>query len=93
MNGKGMIAPYLPSSLVNIFKPENKSQFRLRTDLNSTKMNDFSTHGNIPVSLYSNMITFRDNIKSFRLDGDLLNLIPNYKFNADHSTPQDKKLM
>ena len=37
MNEKGMMAPYLPSSLVNLFKPENKSQFRLIKDRNSTK--------------------------------------------------------
>ena len=29
INDKGMIAPYLASSLVNLFKPENTSQFRL----------------------------------------------------------------
>ena len=29
MDERGMIAPYLASSLVNLFKPENKSQFRL----------------------------------------------------------------
>ena len=29
MNDKGLIAPTLASSLVNLFKPENKSQFRL----------------------------------------------------------------
>ena len=45
MNDKGMIAPYLASSLVNLFKPENKSQFRLRKDVNSTKMNDFLIQG------------------------------------------------
>ena len=28
MNDKGLISPYLASSLVNLFKPENKSQFR-----------------------------------------------------------------
>ena len=33
MNNKGMIAPYLASSLVNHFKPENKSQFRLKKTL------------------------------------------------------------
>ena len=41
MNEKGLIAPYLSSFLVNLFKPENKSQFRLRKDTNSTKMNSF----------------------------------------------------
>ena len=30
MNDKGMIAPYLASSLVNLFKTENKSQFKLK---------------------------------------------------------------
>ena len=39
------------------------------------------------------MITFRDSKKTFRLEGDLLKLITNCKFNADHSSPQDKKLI
>ena len=33
MNEKGLIAPYLASSLVNLFKPENKSQLRLKKTL------------------------------------------------------------
>ena len=41
MNYNRLIAPYLASSLVNLFKPENKSQFRFKKDLNSTRMNDF----------------------------------------------------
>ena len=92
MDEKGLIAPYLASSLVNLFKPENKSQFRLRKDFNSTKMNNFLIHGSIPVSIHSNMITFRDSNKSFRLDADLLKMITNYKINADHSSSKDKKL-
>ena len=36
MNDKGMIAPYLASSLVNLFTPENKSQIRLLKHLNSS---------------------------------------------------------
>ena len=93
MSDTGLIAPYLASSLVNIFKPENKSQFRIGKDLNSTKMNDFLIHGRKPVTLFSKMITFRDSNKSFKLEGDLLKLISNYKFNADPSSPQGKKLI
>ena len=93
MNDKGMIAPYLTTSLVEVFKKDNKSQFRLRKDNNSTKMNNFLIHGTIPVTIFSNMITFRDSKKSFRLEEDLLKLITNHKFNADHSSPQDKKLI
>ena len=88
-----MIAPYLVSSLSNVFNLENKSQFRLRKDPNSTKINDFLIHRCIPVSLVSNIIIFRDSNKSFKLEGDLLKLITNHKFNADHSSPQDKKLI
>ena len=93
MNDKGMIAPYLTTSLVEVFKKDNKSQFQLRKDPNSTKLNDFLIHGNIPVTIFSNMITFRDSNKTFRLEGDLLKVITNYKFNVDHSSPQGKKLI
>ena len=93
MNDKGMIAPYLASSLVEVFKKDNKSQFRLRKDPNSTKMNDFSIHGTVPVTIFGDMKVFRDSNKSSRLEGDLLKVITNYKFNADHSSPQDKKLI
>ena len=90
MNDKGLIAPYLTTSLVEVFQKDNKSQFRLRKDPNSTKMNDFLIHGTLPVTIFCNMITFRDSNKTFRLEGDLLKIITNYKFNVDHSSPQDK---
>ena len=93
MNDKGMITPYLASSLVILFKPENKSQFRLKKDLNSTKMNDFLINDGIPVTLFSNMLLFRDSNKSFKLDGDLLETMTNYDFNVSHSDPKDQKLI
>ena len=93
MDEKGLIAPYLTSSLVEVFKKDNQSQFRLKKDHNSTKINDFLIHGTIPVTIFSNMVTFRDSNKSFRLEGDLLKTITNHKFNADHSSSQDKKLI
>ena len=93
MNDSGLIAPYLASSLVNVFKSENKSQFRLKKDLNSSKMNDFLINGGIPVILVSNMLIFKDSNKSFKLDGDLLETMTNYDFNVDHSNQQDRKLI
>ena len=93
MNDKGLIAPYLASSLVEVFKFDNKSQFRLRKDPDSTKINDFLIHGKIPVTIFSNMITFRDSKKTFKLEGDLLKVITNYKFNVDHSNQQDQKII
>ena len=77
MNDKCMIAPYLASSLVNLFKPENKSEFRLTKDLNSTRMNDVLIYTNVPVTLFSNMLPFRNTNKPFKLDGDLLKTMTN----------------
>ena len=93
MIDKGMIAPNLASSLVNLLKPENKSQFKFLKDINSTKMHDFIINGGIPVTLFSNMLTFRDSSKSFKLDGDLLETMTNYNFNASLSNPKDQKLI
>ena len=56
-------------------------------------MNDFLINDGIPVSLFSNMILFRDSNKSFTLDGDLLETSTKYDFNADHSNQQDRKLI
>ena len=86
-----MMAPFLASTSVNLFKPENKSQFILIKDFNSRKMNDFLIQGNIQVYLYSDMLTFRDSNKSFILDRDLLKKVTNYNFNVDHSNQQDRK--
>ena len=93
MNNKGMIAPYLAASLVKLLKPENKSQFRLKKDLNSIKMNNFLINEGIPNTLFSNMLTFRDSNKSFKLDGDLLETMTNYDFNVDHSNQQARNLI
>ena len=51
MNDKSMIAPYLASSLVNLFKRENKSEFKLTRDHNSIRTNEFLINGGIPVPL------------------------------------------
>ena len=93
MNDQWLIAPFLTSSLVEVFRKDNKSQFRLRKDPDSTKLNDFLIHGKIPVTIFSNMITFRDSDKTFKLEGDLLKVITNHKFNVDHSNQQDRKII
>ena len=56
-------------------------------------MNDFLINDGIPVTLFSNMITFRDSNKSFKLDGDLLEKITKYDFNVSHCNPKDRKLI
>ena len=89
MNDKCIITPYLASFLVNLIKPENKSQFKLLKDQISIRVNDFSINTCIPVTLYRNMLTFKDGKKSFTFDGDLLKTMTNYDFNVDHYNPED----
>ena len=56
-------------------------------------MIDFLINGRISVTLYSDMLTFRDSSKSFKLDADLLETMKNYDFNVNHANPQDQKLI
>ena len=71
MRDKRMIAPFLACALVNLCTPENISQFKSIKDRISNTMNEFFKNKRLPVSLYFNILTFRDSNKSFKLDGDL----------------------
>ena len=93
MNDKGMIARYLASSLVNFFKPANKSQFKLKKGQKSIRMNDFLINSGIPVSLYRHMLTFTDSNESFKLDGGLLETMKIYDLNVNHANPRNRKLI
>ena len=89
MNDKGLI----DSSLIEVIKSDNKGQFRLTNDPNSTKPNDFLINEKVPVTIFSNMLTFRDFKKVFKIEGDLYKVITDYKFNVDHSNQQDRKII
>ena len=88
-----MIAFYLASSLVNLFIPENTGQFEIIKEPNSIRMIYFLINRGIPVSLYSNMLTFRDSNKSLKLDRDLFESMTKYDFNVSHFNPKDQKLI
>ena len=47
----------------------------------------------IPITLYGNTLKFCDTGKEFDLTGDLLEMITNSKYNVDHASLADKKLM
>ena len=93
MNDRGIIASYLMSPLSKITNPENTSQFKLEKDSSSNRVNDLLMKNKIPITLYGNMLTFRDTNKQFELKGDLLEMITNSKYNIDHASLADKKLM
>ena len=89
MNDKGLI----DSSLIEVIKSDNKGQFRLTKDPNSAKTNDFLINEKVQVTIFSNMLTFRDTKKVFKIEGDLYKVITDYKFNVDHSNQQDRKII
>ena len=93
MNDRGILATYLMSPLSRITNPENKSQFKLVKDHNSNRVNDLLMKNKIPITLYGNMLTYRDTNKQFELTGDLLEMITNKDYNVDHASLADKKLM
>ena len=93
MNDRGILATYLMSPLSRITNPENKSQFKLVKDHNSNRVNDLLMKNKIPITLYGNMLTFRDTNKQFELTGDLLEMITNKDYNVDHASLANKKLM
>ena len=93
MNDRGILATYLMSPLSKITNPEKSTQFKLVKDSNSNRVNDLKIHNSIPITLYGNMLTFRETNKQFELTGDLLEMITNKDYNVDHASLADKKLM
>ena len=93
MNDRGIIASYLLSPLAKIFNPENSTQFKLINDSTSDRVNDLKINNSIPITLYNNILTFRDTGKEFELRGDLLKKITNKNYNVDLASLQDKKLV
>ena len=47
----------------------------------------------IPLTLWNNLLTFRDTGQKFELKGDLLKLITNKNYNVDIAGLSDKKIM
>ena len=77
MNDRGILASYLMSPLSKITNPENTSRFKLAKDSTSNRVNDLLIHNSIPITLYENLLIFRDTLKEFELKGDLLKMITN----------------
>ena len=93
MNDRGILATYLMSPLSRITNPENTTQFKLIKDSTSNRVNDLKINNSIPITLYNNLLTFRDTNKQFELKGDLLKMITNKNYNVNHASLSDKKLM
>ena len=92
-NDRGILASYLMSPLSKSTNLEKTSQYKIAKDSTSNRVNDLLIHNSIPITLRDNLLTFRDTGKLFELNGDLLKLIINKKYNVDLASLSDKKLM
>ena len=93
MNKRGIIASYLlspPSKFANL---EHTSQLKLVKDSKSNRVNDSLINKTIPVTLYSNLLIFRDLNEKAELEGDLLKMITNQNYTDDLAKLSDRKLM
>ena len=93
LNDRGILVSYLLSPLSKITKPEPTSQYKLVKDLDSNRVNDLFINKAIPVTLYDNLLTFRDTDRKFELHEDLLKMMTNKNYNIDLAKLPDKKLM
>ena len=91
MNDRGLISSYLMSPLSKVITHENTSQFKLLKDHNSNRVNDTLIHNTKPITLYNDLLTFRDTGKDFELKGDLSKTITNKNYNVDVASLSDKK--
>ena len=90
---RGILASYLMSPLPKVTKPDNSSQIKLLKDANSNRVNDLLLNKTIPITLYNNLLTFRETGKEFELKGNVLKMITNENYNFDHASLADKKLI
>ena len=73
MIDKGILASYFLSLLSKInIKPEHTSQFKPVKHPNSNSVIHPLINKAITVTLYENLLTFRDTDKTFKLNGELL---------------------
>ena len=93
LNDRGIIASFLMSPLSKTTNPENTTQFKLVKDSNSNRVNYLKINKKIPITLYNNLLTFRDTGKEFELKGDLLEMITNKNFNVNLASLSDKKTL
>ena len=76
---RGKIACYSLPASSRITNPEHASQFTLVMDSNLIRVNDLLINKTIPVTLYNDLLIFRDTDEKFKQHGDLLKKITKKK--------------
>ena len=80
MIDRGIIASYLLSPLSKIINAEHTIQFIWVKVLHSNRLDNLLINKTIPVTLYNNLLTFRDTFEKLELQVDLLKVITNKNY-------------
>ena len=79
------------SPVSEIVNPENASQFKLVKDSCSNRVNDLLIHNTIPVTLYNDLLTFRDTGPEIELQGDHSKIKTNEIYDVELANSHERK--
>ena len=91
MNDRGVLSSFLLSLLCKNTIPEITSSFKLVKDSISNRVSDLLIHNTIPVTLYNNLLKFRDTCQKFEGKGDFLKTTTNKNYNVVLAGLSDEK--
>ena len=93
MKDWGKLSSDFLAPLSKITNPEHTSQFKLVKSPDSNKFIDILIGKIIPVTINDTLYTFRDAVKKFELEKELVKTATYKKYNVDLAKLPDKKLM
>ena len=91
MNDRGKLASSLLSPVHKITNPEQAGQVKPEKDPDSNNVKDFSMSKTIHVTLYNNLLTFRDTYKWIELKDNFSKMIENENYNVAYANLSHKK--
>ena len=90
MKDRGTLASHFVSHFSKITKPEHTSHFKLKQDTQSFRVNDLLMNKTLLVTLYDNLLIFRDTNRKIELKGDLSKMTTDKNNNVDLANLSDK---
>ena len=74
LNDRGILPSYFMSPLSKVTNTEFSIHFILVKNSDSNRVNDLKINKTIPITLYKNLLTFRDTGEEFETNEDLLTI-------------------
>ena len=92
MKDSGKLESYVLSDLPKKLNPKHTSHFKLAKDPNLNRVNDALINKKLPITLYKNLLIFRDADENYKLKGDFFKMITIENYSVDLAKLPDRKL-